>query len=137
MMWRVWPERRRNENYYRVHLFDTRQEMRVRLRYDFGRGRNFDKTEAFCSSLDVFELREGHWRRTPYCGDVYFHRQCLGSGIVAHELPPAAQWYVQRKYRWQPDHGIRPGKRRPNDERLADAAGELVACFWPNYFRRV
>lgn len=61
-------------------------------------------------------------------GIVVFHRGQLGSGIVAHEMTHAADFYVRGYMKFKPNSNA-------GQEALASSVGTLVNAFWRWYYK--
>lgn len=123
-MFPVWPDRKRSREFYRVHVFVTRDEMLKRGLEVAGLSGEY---QAFCfSDLSA--------RRGNCVGVVCFYLDNVTEHIVAHEMAHAAlYWLVMHQ-------GIRPAcpcrgisAEDSFDERNARAIESLVRQFWRNF----
>lgn len=62
------------------------------------------------------------------CGEIHFHQQFVGVGVVAHEMTHAARYFLESVRR------MKPGSRRW-DETMARCVGDLCRQFWTCYYR--
>lgn len=73
----------------------------------------------------------GSWweRRHNTVGTLYFHRNCFGAGVVAHECTHAALYFIK-------PHNEPFTFTRAMDERLAMQVHTLVRRFWRWWYSR-
>jgi len=126
--------------YFDVRIYDDRRKMlRALARNDHKLGVRVDwsATDAVCRSFQFQRFRGRRWRSLPILGVLFFNRQVLGAGIVAHEMAHAAVQWARRVGL----SGHRVWNRRGTtewveNERFAFAVGNLCAQFWTEYYRR-
>lgn len=120
----VWPNRARSEDFYRVMIFPTLRAYHLYVRLRTGLAVKW-RASAHC-----FRSRDGNC-----VGEVLFHRAMCGAGIVSHEMTHAAAYWLTTYRRVKPQY--KPGISQLNgwDERQAYAIGRMTTQFYRAYYR--
>ena len=128
---RVRTERSKHSAYFNVFVFADRAAMHI---FDAAQQRKLGREpepyfEAQVSSWKTVSVRpDGTERVHRLMGTIVFHADCLGAGIVSHEMTHAALRYAERidlKVDFQDD-----GHDAEREERLCWIQGWLVCQFW-------
>ena len=129
-------------HFYEVRIFDTKAAMVAHWHKRHESGYFTDKStgsgvvrkfEAIASSSEKLEQwSDGRWRKTPWLGEVLFYKSFMGAGIVSHEMSHAGLYWLTRNK--DTSKGFNLSRR--DDEKLAEAVGELSRQFWVKWFKK-
>ena len=128
-----------------VHIADSLTAMRATMRRCSGWAHR-QQLAAVDSATDWVRDRDGRRRKGCLCGVLYFARNCLGAGLVSHELSHAAFRYCERiglrvvhwKRREQMFTSARLANRSltaSSEEKYCDVTEQLNRDFWNKAYR--
>lgn len=121
--------------YFWVIIFDTKKDLLKRLKYE---GLEDEECEAICRSFDKYSFQDGKEKLTNHIGNIYFHKDFLGAGIVAHELLHAGIRYYKEVlgyYFEKLDCPLDDGDVQDEEEELCFTVQRLTREFWDKYYK--